>query len=322
MPKFAYLIQAHSNFIVFKELILALQHPLVDIFIHIDKKVDIEPFKKIIDDNATYKKNAYFISDRVDVKWMGFSQVQATLHLLKYAVNNNEYSHISLISGADYPVKRIEEINDFLSKNIHSEFISFWRLSDRPTWLHKIEYYYPIDFIGIRNWKKDAFKLFFWGLFFSIRHLFPKRSFLKNIEPYGGSSWWTITGDAARFIVNFSCENTEFNNYYKYCHASDEMYFQTILLNSRFKENVFMYKEYTQWRNDCRSDEFEDNMLDEKLFNLRFIDWSGRNGFYPTVLDESDYKLILNSNCLFARKFDDKKSEKLLSMIKKNNSHE
>ncbi len=47
-------------------------------------------------------KNIFFVENRVDIKWAGFSMVQATLNLMNYALQHdesNEYFH--LISGDD-----------------------------------------------------------------------------------------------------------------------------------------------------------------------------------------------------------------------------
>lgn len=67
-------------------------------YIHIDKKSDIRFIK------TQELNNIHFIDDveRVDIKWAGFSMVQATINLISYALKHdekNEYFH--LISGDD-----------------------------------------------------------------------------------------------------------------------------------------------------------------------------------------------------------------------------
>ena len=52
--------------------------------------------------------------------------------------------------------------------------------------------------------------------------------------------------------------------------------------------------------------------------NLRFIDWSNRNGNNPSVLDETDFETILKSNAFFARRFEFPTSLKLRDKVKKN----
>ncbi len=76
----------------------ATQYPNVNFYIHVDKKVAISNIK--IKD----MKNIFFLNDidRIDIKWAGFSMIQATLNLIYYALDKdakNEYFH--LISADD-----------------------------------------------------------------------------------------------------------------------------------------------------------------------------------------------------------------------------
>jgi hypothetical protein len=75
--------------------------------------------------------------------------------------------------------------------------------------------------------------------------------------------------------------------------CADEIYFQTILLNSPFKEKIVNN-------------------------NLRYIDWTRRNGNFPAILDESDFQSLAHSDKVFARKFEFPVSEKLKQMINEN----
>ncbi len=78
--------------------------------------------------------------------------------------------------------------------------------------------------------------------------------------------------------------------WFKYTLCAEEFYFQTILVNSMFK-------------NDIKND------------TLRYIDWKFRNGSNPAFLDKTDFDKIKKSNVFFARKFDYKISEDLLKTI-------
>ncbi|MGQ1228378.1 beta-1,6-N-acetylglucosaminyltransferase [Acinetobacter baumannii] len=67
-------------------------------YIHVDAKSD---FHSIYESCKKFN-NVFFLSNRVDVKWGGFSMVQATLNLINFALQHdleNEYFH--LISGDD-----------------------------------------------------------------------------------------------------------------------------------------------------------------------------------------------------------------------------
>lgn len=88
MPKQAILIQCHKNSEQVNMLLDALQHPNLDIYIHVDKKSHIGPQLKT-------SSQIYNLPDkyRVDVQWATISQVQATLNLLRYASQHGKYEH-------------------------------------------------------------------------------------------------------------------------------------------------------------------------------------------------------------------------------------
>ena len=121
MSKQAILIQCHKNPVQVNMLLNALQHPDVDIYVHVDKKSNIgsqlktSPQIRILPDKF-----------RVDVQWATFSQVQATLNLLRYASYHGEYEHYWLCSGQDYPIKPIDEIVRFLHSKPDMNFIQIW----------------------------------------------------------------------------------------------------------------------------------------------------------------------------------------------------
>src|SRR6187455_2580816 len=100
LKKIAYLVLAHTDSIQLERLINALNYNC-DFFIHIDAYADIQQFKKI-----SLPQNAVFISNRVPVNWAGYSQVQASMNLINAAITKGEdYSHLVLLSGMDYPIK-------------------------------------------------------------------------------------------------------------------------------------------------------------------------------------------------------------------------
>lgn len=89
-----------------------------------------------------------------------------------------------------------------------------------------------------------------------------------------GDNWFSITDSAAKYIVS---QERTIEKIFKYSLCSDEHFIHTILFNSKFKN----YLSYTT----C----------------LREIDWK-RGG--PYTYRKADYDLLINSDNLFARKFD------------------
>lgn len=91
-----FLVLTHKNIDhIYK---LAASFPDANFYVHVDLKADINKIKK----DASDVRNIFFLENRVDIKWAGFSMVQATLNLIEYALKHdqkNEYFH--LISGDD-----------------------------------------------------------------------------------------------------------------------------------------------------------------------------------------------------------------------------
>lgn len=76
--------------------------------------------------------------------------------------------------------------------------------------------------------------------------------------------------------------------------CADEIYKQTILC--KYADDTIFYDEYG-------------NTTD-----LRYVDWSEGED-HPKILDDTDYEKVMSSGKLFARKFDEEKSRKIIDRI-------
>src|SRR5690349_19353849 len=98
--KIAYLILAHNTPNHLSRLVRALDSANAAFFIHVDRKSDISPFRK-----GLSQPNTTFLEDRVAVYWGDFSDVRATIELIKKALSHSfEPVYFVLLSGADYPL--------------------------------------------------------------------------------------------------------------------------------------------------------------------------------------------------------------------------
>lgn len=312
--RIAYLIYAHTHPELLARTVRVLDTQDVCFFIHIDKKVDIKQFQRCLPSSD----NVIFIRKRIRVFWMGYSIVKATLALMEAAVEyadrtNRPFTYHILLSGTDYPIKSNREIREFLESSNNTEYILFWKLTDRPVWLHKIERYHYLDsYLTNQRSAPKAFRRLYEIAHRSVHRVLPKRRYLQNLVPYGGATWWMLTDRAVRYILTYEKNNREFVRFYKLTHSPDEMVFQTILLNSAFAESMSNYAVYMQWSN--RSDKSLANMPNDYEFNYRYIDWN-QDREKPAILDENDLESLKASGCLFARKFDPIKSKMLLDHI-------
>ncbi len=122
-----------------------------------------------------------------------------------------------------------------------------------------------------------------------LSYLLPPRKLPYNLHPYGKSMFWMLSPLAAMYVVERVENDARLMRFFSLCWASDEFVFQTILLNSHFKDKV----------------------VNE---NYRYIDWS-LGGPSPKTLDADDFATIAKSDMLFARKISSDKSTKLLDLI-------
>jgi hypothetical protein len=312
--RIAYLIMAHDQPDHLHRMVKALDSDGVGVYIHIDNKAKLSTFRP----ETLEKENVHFLRTRVDIQWMGFSQVKAILMLMQEALMReaSRVGYCVLLSGSDYPIKSNSLIRKFFETS-NKEFIMFHRLEDRPDWKGKIEYFYPIDLVPIyghsKGIEKSYWRRLFWGRFFKYRWLMPKRRYMEGMIPYGGLEWWMLSYGCVAYVLRFLRENPRFVRFYRYTHSPDEMFFQSIILNSEWAGRVQNFDAYMEWRS-VPSNIKESSMLAEDSFSFRYIDWSEERE-RPSILDERDWHNIRESSDLFARKFHPIRSARLLDLI-------
>ena len=266
--RIAHIIITHKNPAQLERLIHKMQHPDFDFYIHVDKKVEIGNFEYL-----KRIKGVNFIENRIICNWGGYSTLQAMLNSLREVLENDiSYDFYNLLSAQDYPLKSNDEIYSFFLKIGRSHFV-FETASDSKWWEEAVD----------RFQKYHLTDYDFPGKFFLetvMNKVLPKRKFPMKIELYGGrkSSWWTLNNTAASYLVDFFNMDRHLDKFLKYCWGTDEFVIPTILLNSPLKDNII---------ND----------------NLRYIDFSEGKA-NPKILGPGDITEMVNSNMLFARKFD------------------
>lgn len=276
--RIAHLILTYTNPRQTERMIRNMSHENFDFYIHVDKKYDINPhlFLEAL-------PNVYFINNRVDVKWAGFSTVLATFECIKEIVATGiQYDFINFLSGQDYPIKPAEFINDFFLENVGNEFMSYRDIkNDWQEGLIRMEKYFLSGYNFMGKTRLENL----------INRIMPKRTLPYGLHPYGKSMFWMLSPKTAMYVVDRVESDKKLTHFFSLCWASDEFVFQTILLNSHLKDKIINN-------------------------NYRYIDWSG-GGANPKILNESDASAILNSDMLFARKFDAVNSPKIIDLIDK-----
>lgn len=262
--KLAHLILAHSQPEQLERLVLSLQHPDADFYIHIDQKTDLEPFR-----NLQKHPNVYFINKREKVYWGAYSIVKATLNGLEQIVASGvPYGYVNLLSGQDYPIKSPDFIHDFLKNQSGTQFMEYLSVEDE--WqeaIPRVTRYHLTDYTFRGRHKVERL----------LNLVLPARKAPAKLVLVGRSQWFTITLEAVQYILRYLKTTPSVGRFFQLTWGADELFFQTLLYNSPFQSTM-------------RQD------------NLRYIDWSEGNAS-PKTLTMADEPALRASSKLFARKF-------------------
>jgi len=279
--RFAILIVTYTSPKQTKRLIQSLNNGHFDFYIHLDKKVDIETHRELFN-----IPNVYFVTDRIDIKWAGYTTVKAALSgIRQIAASGIKYDFVNLITGQDYPIKSADYISNFLSQNIGKEFMLFkdfdtdWTEAQR-----RVNRYHFTDMTFKGKYAVERL----------INFVTPRRKFPLDMHLFGKETFWTLSLDCAVYVANFIDTNPRLRKFLKFTWGSDEFIFQSIIMNSPFKENVVNN-------------------------NYRYINWPVV-GSRPNIFVTGDFDRIMESEGLFGRKFDINTDEKIFDLLDEANS--
>lgn len=262
----AFIIQAHADPNLLARFVDRL-YGHGNIFIHIDAKADIKPFKNAV------KGKAEFISHRRRVVWGASSVLEAYMNLLETALAA-EYDYYSLHSGVDYPCRPLREYIDFLQSNQGREFIDCHPMPEsfkhRYRQVHLGDFYKTVD----RTTIYDRAVTFLARL---INKALPERKKFQNWPSYLGANWCTVSHAFASSALAYWRQNKRLRRYAAFTQSPEEWFMQTYGRAFGFANKFSRHG------------------------NLRYVDWSAK-GSHPANLREKDYAAILNSKAFFARK--------------------
>lgn len=327
MKKVAYLILAYNDAEHLERLIKSVNYNC-DFFIHIDYKAKLEDFRKI-----TQYSNVFFCRNRKAIYWAGFNMVDAMKELIKVALERNEnYCHLVFLSGTDYPVKDKKEIYEYFIKNEGKELIKAFYISESNCkhCYDKVQRYRFYD----KNIKFSKIDKIIKKVLTYILYPLKKQLYIgkEKIKPAYGSQWFAITPECAKYVLNYAANNKFIDKYFKTSFAPDEMYFHTIIFNSKFKYNTtngdvidyinseeYVLNNYHLFDKKtfiCKPEPLK--LKDQFLWDMNILlngkpKYNGSISYYT----EKDLEYVLNTDNLFIRKVNTKYSKELLDKIDK-----
>jgi hypothetical protein len=276
-PRVAHLILAHAHPAQLDRLIKRLNHVNGYVFIHLDAKIDIDPFL-FLEKKHT---NCVLLKDRYSINWGGYSMIHATLRSMEAILKSHSFDFIQLMSGSDYPTKPIADYHEMLYRHKGKSFMEV--VDDHSDWSKdskdKITYYHLVDkrFPG-RYWVQ-----------WSINGIAPRRRFPSELVFKGRSQWMTLDHAHVQYVLDFEKNNPKIIRYFKYTWGADEYFFQSILYASPFRKDLINN-------------------------NWNYILWT-KGKASPEILTISDLPQLLEHPSFFGRKFDPNKSKELMDEL-------
>lgn len=259
--KIAFVIAAHKYPEQVVRLVRRLSSDRATFVVHVDRRASDE-VDEAIRKGTRDLADVHFL-ERHRCYWAGFGVVAATLDAFDHLLERNvAFTHAVLLSGQDYPLVPPDAIERLF---LDAEGRTFMKCAPLPTpfWteggLPRIAHWYLVSRRRVR-----------------VRVPWTRR-IPGGLTPYGGETWGSFARPMAAYIREFVRHNPRYVRFFKHVLHANELFFQTIMMNSPLAETVVQD-------------------------DLRYIDWSVDPG--PAVLRTSDFDRMIHSGKLFARKFD------------------
>ena len=284
----AYIILAHGEFELLSILLSSIDDFRNDIYVHIDAKskgYNIESIKKIV------KHANIDICSEIKVNWGGYSIVKAYMLLFEKAIRTY-HSYYHVISGVDLPLMTQDKIHELLAVPKY-EYIHFISNPMQAEFLERVDYYHFFQEYVKYKHVGTLFKVLE-KTSILLQKLIGIHRFDGSFVLQKGCNWVSITHGCVEYILS---KKKFIDRTFRYSYIADEMFIQTVVVNSPYMDHV--------WKKS-----YSDDIKDA----LRFIDW---NRGLPYTFTTEDYNELIESNCLFARKFSLIKDREIVERIAK-----
>lgn len=189
MTRIAFLVQAHRAPQQLSRLAACLRSAGGDdqVYIHVDAKADQAPFRQL-----EKVPGVHVDPTPIVVGHGGFTQVEATLRMLRRAVASGPFSHYMLLSGQCFPTKPVAVLHDLFHGD-HHDFINYYPMPN----LAKAK--------GLDRLEQFHFEHWPWTRLNGVVKRLPKRNFVKGLSawPHAGSQWWALRHATVTQILKF-----------------------------------------------------------------------------------------------------------------------
>jgi len=216
--RIAYFIMIHHKPNVFKAMFEKIYTSDQFYLIHIDRKAKAK-FTEEIQLFLLRFPNVYLL-ESMNIVPGGFNVIQAELNAMEYLLNvSHDWDYFINLSGEDYPLRSQSIIRQFLKANNGRNYLFYY---DQ-------KFYRPDTMRRIHN--------HFTELTHKISSMVYKREFMEGVTPYIGEKWFMLTRETCIFLTN-NKRVMDFEDYYLHTLLPAESFFQTVLMNTEFKDII------------------------------------------------------------------------------------
>lgn len=216
--RIAYFIMVHHQPDKFKSLFQKIYARDQVYLIHIDRKAK-DVFTEEIQQFIIQFPNVYIL-ESMNINPGGFSIIQTQINAMEFLLNVNEgWDFFINLSGEDQPLKSQSIIRKFLGQNRNKNYLFYY---DQ-------KFYRPDTLQRIHN--------HFTELAYRISSLIYKREFMKDVVPYIGGKWVIFTRETCRFF-SMNDKVMVFEDFYLHTFLPGDSFFQTVLMNTAFREII------------------------------------------------------------------------------------
>jgi len=278
--KQVFLIQAHKDLAQLNALVEQLRDDDFLIYVNLDRKCELDP--------AAVHPCARQVRQRIDVHWGTFSQVQAVLNsLVQIVAEAPGFDKLLFLSAQDFPLLSNAGLKGELERLRAHELLDTVAIGDDPgQWAAGYRYQYFHCERAPRAVRLAA------GAANRLLHgAGCTRRLPGGMRPYGGSSWWALSHDCVRMLLDRVRREPGLLRFFRSVACPDEMFFQTLVMNSPFGARVLGR-------------------------NFRHVQWPESGARNPKVLDDNDFERIAASGAHFCRKLDSVASAPLLARLR------
>jgi hypothetical protein len=247
-------------------------------------------------------RGGHMLEDAIDVRWGEFSYLRVLLGALAWSLEQLDPDWIVLLSGQDYPLRPLSEIEARLGAAEEDAFLtSPWELStarrpEPPAEEFFLRYAYR--HFSVPSWTPRAPRALR-GVVYTRemplglgRRVGLRRSrlpFGPALRCFVSSDWLTLSARAARVVTAAASRERALMRLYRRSVIPSESFFATVLLN---------HPELNVARED-----------------RRLISFAGPGVPHPDVLTSADLGRLLDSDMDFARKFDQERDAEVLDAL-------